>query len=278
MFRLDLLHYACLKNIVRSLHNVTIQIIPPAVERGHDVMIYCNYNLDGAPMLTVKWYRGGHEFYRYSPGMLPRMQTFPFQGLNVDLSLSNATQVFLRDVDFSLSGKLSCEVTTDGPSLKTEFVSKQIVVVELPKSKPVIVTDKDKYDPGDSLIANCTSPPSKPVASLKFFLNNMLIDNPKVTKHTFPNFLQSSKLTVTLKLDQSHFKDGRKLLLQCTALINSLYNQTSELRLPIKSTEPVPEKDHIRKGQKVLMPLRKSYLWNNFSSPTSQFQIQEPGI
>lgn len=48
-------------------------------------------------------------------------------------------------------------------------------VSELPKSKPVIVTDKDKYDPGDSLIANCTSPPSKPVASLKFFLNNMLV-------------------------------------------------------------------------------------------------------
>jgi len=53
---------------------------------------------------------------------------------------------------------------------------------------------------------------------------------------------------VTLKLDQSHFKDGRKLLLQCTALINSLYNQTSELRLPIKSTEPVPEK-----GQYVIL-------------------------
>lgn len=67
-------------------------------------------------------------------------------------------------------------------------------------------------------------------------------------KYTFPNSLQSSKLTVTLKLDQSHFKDGRKLLLQCTALINSLYNQTSELRLPIKSTEPVPEK-----GQYVIL-------------------------
>lgn len=73
-------------DIVRSLHNVSIQFIPPAVERGRDVMIYCNYNLDGAPMLSVKWYRGSHEFYRYSPGMIPRTQTFPFYGLNVDVS------------------------------------------------------------------------------------------------------------------------------------------------------------------------------------------------
>jgi len=204
-------------------------------------MIYCNYNLDGAPMLSVKWYRGSHEFYRYSPGMIPKTQTFPFYGLNVDLSVSNATQVFLRDVGFNLSGNLSCEVTTDGPSFKTAIVSKRIIVMELPKSKPIIVTDKDKYEPGDTLVAKCTSPPSKPAVGLKFFLNNMSIGNSENLKNTTSNSLQFSKLTVTLKLDQSHFKDGRKLLLQCTAL-NTLYNQTSELRLPIKSTEPVPEK------------------------------------
>ncbi|XP_060852394.1 uncharacterized protein LOC132930495 [Rhopalosiphum padi] len=232
--------YLLLIHIVRSLHDVSIQFIPPAVEKGHDVMIYCNYNLDGAPMLSVKWYRGSREFYRYSPGMIPRTQTFPFYGLNVDLSVSNATQVFLRDVDFNLSGNLSCEVTTDGPSFKTAIVSKRIIVVELPKSKPIIVTDKDKYDPGDTLVANCTSPASKPAAVLMFSLNNMQIGSPETLK--FKNTSQWSKLTVTLKLDQRHFKDGRKLLLKCTALINSLYNQSSELRLPIKSTEPVPEK------------------------------------
>jgi len=73
-------------DIVRCLHNVSIQFIPPAVERGQNVMLYCNYDLDGAPMLSVKWYRGSHEFYRYSPGMIPTTQTFPFHGLNVDVS------------------------------------------------------------------------------------------------------------------------------------------------------------------------------------------------
>ncbi|VVC28066.1 Immunoglobulin-like fold, partial [Cinara cedri] len=89
------------------------------------------------------------------------------------LSVSNATQVVLRDVGFSLSGNLSCEVTTDGPSFKTSLVSKRIVVVELPKEKPTIITDKDKYEPGDTLNANCTSAASKPASGLTFFLNNM---------------------------------------------------------------------------------------------------------
>lgn len=47
----------------------------------------------------------------------------------LQLSVSNATQVFLRDVGFNLSGNLSCEVTTDGPSFKTALVSKRIIVV-----------------------------------------------------------------------------------------------------------------------------------------------------
>lgn len=49
--------------------------------------------------------------------------------LLLQLSVSNATQVYLRDVGFNLSGNLSCEVTTDGPSFKTALVSKRIIVV-----------------------------------------------------------------------------------------------------------------------------------------------------
>lgn len=54
------------------------------------------------------------------------------------------------------------------------------MLLELPKSKPIIVTDKDKYYPGDTLIANCTSPASRPAASLTFFLNNMPVSLIKI--------------------------------------------------------------------------------------------------
>ncbi|CAB0011313.1 unnamed protein product [Nesidiocoris tenuis] len=42
---------------------------------------------------------------------------------------------------------------------------------ELPKKDPLIHTEKDRYDVGDTLRANCSSAPSKPAASLSFFLN-----------------------------------------------------------------------------------------------------------
>lgn len=51
------------------------------------------------------------------------------KSLYLQLSVSNATQVYLRDVGFNLSGNLSCEITTDGPLYKTAIVSKRIIVV-----------------------------------------------------------------------------------------------------------------------------------------------------
>lgn len=52
-----------------------------------------------------------------------------------------------------------------------------LIFAELPKLKPIIVTDKDKYEPGDTLMANCTSSASRPATSLKLLLNNELVSN-----------------------------------------------------------------------------------------------------
>lgn len=52
-------------------------------------------------------------------------------------------------------------------------VSHGVCVTALPESPPVIHTEHDRYEPGDTLRANCSSPPSKPPASLSFFLNNI---------------------------------------------------------------------------------------------------------
>lgn len=44
---------------------------------------------------------------------------------------------------------------------------------DLPKNGPTIATSKARYDPGDKLIANCSSHPSKPHATLSFYVNNI---------------------------------------------------------------------------------------------------------
>lgn len=44
---------------------------------------------------------------------------------------------------------------------------------ELPTTQPVLWTDRDRYEPGHMLRANCSSPPSKPRVELRFTLNNI---------------------------------------------------------------------------------------------------------
>lgn len=108
---------------------------------------------------------------------------------------SNATQVVIKNVSFGLSGNFSCEVTADSPSFSTASAQGQMTVVgelsaaqrrsfqqlirnpfpELPESRPTLWTELDRYEPGDVLRANCTSPPSRPQAELTLTINNIVV-------------------------------------------------------------------------------------------------------
>lgn len=69
-----------------TIRNVSLQVDPPSVRRGQHATFICSYDLDGAPLYSVKFYRGIHEFYRYSPSELPTSKVFQFVGFNVDVS------------------------------------------------------------------------------------------------------------------------------------------------------------------------------------------------
>uniref|UniRef100_A0A1A9V8P8 CD80-like immunoglobulin C2-set domain-containing protein n=1 Tax=Glossina austeni TaxID=7395 RepID=A0A1A9V8P8_GLOAU len=87
---------------------------------------------------------------------------------------SNATQVLIRNVGFGLSGNFSCEVTADAPLFSTATAIGTMQVVELPDKRPQLFTEHTRYEPGDVLRANCSTPPSRPRAELKFTINNMV--------------------------------------------------------------------------------------------------------
>ncbi|GAB0087639.1 Ig-like domain-containing protein [Sergentomyia squamirostris] len=112
-----------------ALRNVTLTVDPPAVKRSHIATLLCFYDLEGAPLYAVKFYRGLREFYRYSPSEIPKNKIFPFPGIHVDLSQSNASQVVIRNVGFGLSGNFSCEVSADAPSFSTAMAHIQMQVV-----------------------------------------------------------------------------------------------------------------------------------------------------
>lgn len=48
---------------------------------------------------------------------------------------------------------------------------------ELPESRPTLWTEYDRYEPGDVLRANCSSPPSRPQAELTLTINNIVVSS-----------------------------------------------------------------------------------------------------
>lgn len=54
---------------------------------------------------------------------------------------------------------------------------------EYPENQPTLWTDRKRYEPGDVLRANCSSPPARPQVELTLTLNNIVVStlNPTIT-------------------------------------------------------------------------------------------------
>lgn len=81
-------HFIDVGSVSAGIRGVSLEVDPPSVRRGQHATFICSYELDGTPLYSVKFYRGIHEFYRYSPSELPTSKIFPFPGFNVDVSPS----------------------------------------------------------------------------------------------------------------------------------------------------------------------------------------------
>ncbi|XP_034488686.1 uncharacterized protein LOC117792594 [Drosophila innubila] len=249
-----------------SLRNVNLIIEPPAVRRGQHVVLRCMYDLEGAPLYSAKFYRGQLEFYRYTPGEFPNTKVFPFPGIHVDVTSSNATQVLIRNVGFGLSGNFSCEVTADAPLFSTATALGTMQVVELPDKRPQLYTEHTRYEPGDVLRANCSTPPSRPRAELQFTINNMVIlSSESQFIRTIDNLI-ASRISLKLQLQGVHFSSVNPaiynggygmnsiyshggpifvpnpggLVLRCTAQVGDLYQEYKEIELGTPQKDPVP--------------------------------------
>ncbi|KAK7592720.1 hypothetical protein V9T40_007472 [Parthenolecanium corni] len=111
-----------------SLKNVSIEV-PVAVRVGQSVALECRYDLEGESLYMLKWYKGRSEFYRFVPKELPNTRVFPVPTVDVDVHLSGANRVVLRNVRQDLAGKYRCEVSADAPSFHTQVVASTMHVV-----------------------------------------------------------------------------------------------------------------------------------------------------
>ena len=97
----------------------------------------------------------------------------------VELEGSDDKTVELRSVSLETAGTLMCEVSTEAPRFKTAEASGELTVVQPPGSGPVISPlpgPGERFRPGHLLEINCTAPPSRPPAKLRFFINDQMDD------------------------------------------------------------------------------------------------------
>jgi len=52
---------------VNQCHSIKLLevTIPPHAIRGQNAKLNCNYDMEGDKLYSIKWYRNGHEFYRF---------------------------------------------------------------------------------------------------------------------------------------------------------------------------------------------------------------------
>ncbi|XP_077564020.1 uncharacterized protein LOC144179514 [Haemaphysalis longicornis] len=146
--------------------------VPSVARRGEPIWLNCSYDLERDQLYSVKWYKNNVEIYRYLPSETPRVKVYNMPGIHIDVSRSNISDLYLNDTDLYSEGKYRCEVSAESPSFQTERAQKELIVYVLPIEDPVIKGLRGQYQVGDVVNLTCSYGPSKPNASLTWYIND----------------------------------------------------------------------------------------------------------
>ncbi|KAA0183694.1 hypothetical protein HAZT_HAZT006918 [Hyalella azteca] len=135
----------------------------------------CHYDLEGATLYSLKWYKGDSQFYQYIPANRQTKTVFQVPGVNVDTSATSMGHVRLVGLPLSASGAYRCEVITEAPQFVTRFGEGNMTVIDLPASAPVLEGAHTAYEAGDVVNVNCSSPHSQPPATLEWYINEQRV-------------------------------------------------------------------------------------------------------
>ncbi|XP_066600806.1 cell adhesion molecule 2-like [Prorops nasuta] len=267
----NLLPLPLLSGIV-ALRMTALQI-PQHVVVNETVRMECNFNLDKEVLYSVKWYKDGHEFYRYLPRDEPTVQTFPLAGVNVNSHKSTERSVVLNNVQLSSGGRYRCEVSAEAPAFQTVSDHADMTVVVLPKDGPRISGRRTKYQIGDVVRKNCTSAPSKPAAQLKWYINEEPADTQYLRGPHIISVdergLGTAVLGLQFRVMSKHFKRG-DIKLKCSATIAKVYSRSNEeseegeeriLKAPVMESRGTRAQSHTRNDLTNESPATVSVEW-----------------
>ncbi|KAK6642123.1 hypothetical protein RUM44_013846 [Polyplax serrata] len=223
--------------ISAALKSVNL-ILPSVVQAGGSATLFCLYDLDGASLYSVQWYRGRYEFFRFVPKENPAGKAFQIPGLLADTYVSNKHQVTLRDISLHISGEFTCEVTTDAPKFSTSFATSKLIVIDI-----WVMVPRKIYHFGDLVIANCSTLPANiPSNTITFHWNILPTSDVFIISRRF----NSSFLNLNTSIYEAEYPSGTFLQLSCSVWLDNGYHITSKsVRIDVQA------KKHFSSGRRV---------------------------
>ncbi|XP_068153284.1 uncharacterized protein beat-Vc [Drosophila tropicalis] len=225
-----------------ALHLSSLSV-PRIIDVGQKAKLFCSYEMGNRTLNSVKWYKDGQEFFRYSPVTPPTTNWFPVKGVTIADGSSHCNQficnVELEKLNVHSSGQYRCEVSGDAPEFKLIDQTANMTVGVLPKFDPYITGVRHAYKYRDTLVANCSSEWSSPAAKLTWYINNKTASlsslEPQINEITrnIQGFtVYASHLQLRIHIDDQRFILKSEMLeLRCIADIMGLASLRRENRV-----------------------------------------------
>ncbi|KAI4504213.1 hypothetical protein M0802_000684 [Mischocyttarus mexicanus] len=222
---------------VAGLKDLTINV-PPMVRSGDTVTLTCSYDLEGLGLYGILWSLDEEQFYRYMAEQDPKMYTYDVNGLLINVNESDHVSVTLVNVSRNHSGIYKCEVSAGKPTYHTLIRRAKMIVVDAPKTDPIIGSEKERIAVGEILRANCTSGASHPSTNITWMLNGEPIasNDSHFGIRSYSIHLEDdvikTKSHIQFKIINEMFRKGR-LHLRCIAFISDVYRKSADMEIAV---------------------------------------------
>nr|XP_053651961.1 uncharacterized protein LOC128701980 [Cherax quadricarinatus]XP_053651962.1 uncharacterized protein LOC128701980 [Cherax quadricarinatus] len=197
--------------------------VPRYLIVGQKATLRCHLALEGEVLYSLKWWKDGKQFYQYIPQNKPPAVVFTVPGITINPARSGLHEVELLDVQSSSTGTYRCEVVAEAPTFNTHVMSANMTIVDTPDTKPKVGGLEASYRDGETISLNCTSPRSRPPATLTWSINGHQIAQEHLVKYPAASegdpALHTTTLGLHLTARTSLFIDG-SLELRCSATVH----------------------------------------------------------
>ncbi|XP_025157876.1 uncharacterized protein LOC105184987 isoform X2 [Harpegnathos saltator] len=229
---------------------MNVQLIAPQyVTYGDTATLVCNHTVSEELLHKIEFMKGEKRIFNYiKERNPPYIAGNRIEGARLEYS-KNGTTIKLHDVRFEASGTYTCEVTMTTPIYTADADPVQMKVIVPQTGNPKITFKKSVYVVGESLEANCTSSPARPVPYITWFINGKEVDITLVNHypHTHhKDHLMSATARLKVEVSELHAGQNGYLEISCRATIPDFpmyHEQFADIRKKTVSVQIIPAPD-----------------------------------